>query len=330
MKISIDTFVTKGYSHYLCEDYATHVDTDNYCAVIISDGCSASTNTDVGSSLVALSAKKHLEYLYKYLEMQEANNTSDIDVLIADKTAFPRLVASSAFATATSLELNPASIDATLMIALYDKKRDNVSLFLYGDGNVIIKSDVVGESNYEETSWANSEYSNNRPFYPSYHAIKSRLNGYLNLCDSEEGKYIVNIIYKIGMNDTLSSSKTTKKIKDSYHQSLDGRKVKHANTTFKESTTPLDFDTIIQTHTTESTIKTVIITSDGLTTFTKKENGETLVYDSEKLIDKIADFKNFNGQFLHRRMNRVMKELHEEGYENFDDLSIGVIHFEED
>jgi hypothetical protein len=65
-----------------------------------------------------------------------------------------------------------------------------------------------------------------------------------------------------------------------------------------------------------------IIATDGLLSFI---NDKQELYPIEKLIPRIIDFKNDNGVFLQRRMNKLIKELGREGYYNFDDIGMAVI-----
>lgn len=358
MKIHIDTFVTKGYSHYMCEDYATHIDTENYCAVIISDGCSSSENTDVGSSIIALNARKHIDFLYKTLDSQEFRKTTDPLKLFSDRTSFARLVASKSLSITEIMGLNSEALDATLLIVLYDKKRDQISYFQFGDGNWITEYVKTGVENYHLIEWTETEYQNNRPYYPSYHNDPQRLEQYLNICEKElhesgmehafkakihsiksplngihEGENsIVTGVNNINgvVNNEVTIQEGGNTVENSYYVNIQKRNTQHIDVDINGSETPLDFDTIIKEKTTQITTKSVLIASDGLTTFVKKENGQTVEYDRLKLIEKIMNFKGYKGQFLHRRMKRVLKEIREEGFDNFDDISIGIIRLEEE
>ncbi len=51
--MNIDTFIKQG-EHGICEDYVIAKMINGSPVLVISDGCSSSPNTDVGSKLLAL------------------------------------------------------------------------------------------------------------------------------------------------------------------------------------------------------------------------------------------------------------------------------------
>ncbi len=69
-------------------------------------------------------------------------------------------------------------------------------------------------------------------------------------------------------------------------------------------------------------METIIIGSDGFGSFHDKDNN-TLPLIS--LVPRLLDFKGYQGEFLKRRVNKLIKELNNEGYTNFDDISLAAI-----
>lgn len=68
----------------------------------------------------------------------------------------------------------------------------------------------------------------------------------------------------------------------------------------------------------------VLISTDGASSFINKDNKPI----SEKTIDdEINSFKRLNGEFLGRRMNRMIKNLAKEGINHYDDFTVAGISF---
>lgn len=71
----------------------------------------------------------------------------------------------------------------------------------------------------------------------------------------------------------------------------------------------------------ESEINWIVASTDGIFSFS---NGSEL-YDFENIKNSIADFKSFKGDFIERKMKRIIKNLNKEGFYNSDDWSLGGI-----
>lgn len=145
MKIQIDSFMMKGSTHRICEDYIIH-GTDPFPYVILSDGCSTAPNTDVGARLLVHAAKGCLEAIKK------GENISTIEMVIAN----------TAFASAKLIGLPIESLFGTLIILWYDEEKNEVRLLQWGDG--------VGFANEDKTI-TDVRYSNNAPYYLAYNLL---------------------------------------------------------------------------------------------------------------------------------------------------------------
>jgi len=77
---------------------------------------------------------------------------------------------------------------------------------------------------------------------------------------------------------------------------------------------------------TEKTInlKTVLITTDGISSFLSNEKG---ILPSKDVVNQLSAFKNTNGAFIQRRCNRMIKDFEKEGYYHLDDFSVGGFYF---
>ena len=80
-----------------------------------------------------------------------------------------------------------------------------------------------------------------------------------------------------------------------------------------------DFDKNIHLKFPVENVESVILASDGLKSFTF--NGTTK-YLSDVLLDLVS-FKNFEGSFLKRRLNRMIKDY--SPMSNYDDVSICIM-----
>ncbi len=144
----VDSFLTKGSSHDICEDYIIH-GTEPFPYVILADGCSSSKETDVGARILVYSAKRILGILGTHLARVDYNDFGNRVILRAQMIA-------------ESMNLSLRCLDATLMIAFVF---DNRWIALcYGDGTFIAKTDEGdGKVHYEQFS-----FTQNMPYYLSY------------------------------------------------------------------------------------------------------------------------------------------------------------------
>jgi len=122
-----------GTTHEVCEDYA--VSGDDF--IIVSDGCSSSPKTDVGSRIACEVAVKYNAY------------------------KFPKLVLSPLTSKMAGLiGLPDHAMDVTFLSAHIEEEK--VIIQMIGDGNIIIKSK-------DGTMYViSAEYSRSAPYYISY------------------------------------------------------------------------------------------------------------------------------------------------------------------
>jgi hypothetical protein len=132
-----------GWSHSLCQDYviarnASNRTQDPY--VILSDGCSSSSDTDIGSRLLV----KATETILPKCDVEDLH----------------RGAAQVALGWANLLGIAPQSVDATLMTAHING--DNLFVACSGDGVIVLESHEGVLDVYEISS------PSGYPFYPSY------------------------------------------------------------------------------------------------------------------------------------------------------------------
>jgi len=147
LPMNSDAIIDIGSTHAICQHYA--IAKRDY--VILSDGCSSSTDTDIGARL-----------LVRALDQQLSEQpTTEIAELHAD-------AARTALAWANMLSLSPQSVDATLLSA--HVMNDDLIIACSGDGVIILESQS-GALDVRPIS-SPSGY----PFYPSYLHQPDRLS----------------------------------------------------------------------------------------------------------------------------------------------------------
>ena len=163
-KYSIDNLIKIGSSHILCEDYSltglipSFRECDDVPYIIVSDGCSSSEFTDIGSRILCLSANKVLHSMLF--------NLPDITPEI-----FGEKVISTSEPIARSMGLGLECLDATLIVAFVVNGK--LRCFAYGDGCIIL-----GTKGTNSTRFFNISYETNAPFYLTYSASSKKKEGY--------------------------------------------------------------------------------------------------------------------------------------------------------
>lgn len=159
--MNIDSHFLIGHSHDICEDYAESgvILANNHHYAIVSDGCSASNNVDIGSRILCRNTIKALED-FKFDLMDDVLQYEHIGNKIILYSEF----------VAKEMGLTENALDATLIFAVTDGKI--IKVFMYGDGYITVKYPLNVIVNYQ------IEYTSNAPYYLSYQLNKTRLDGY--------------------------------------------------------------------------------------------------------------------------------------------------------
>jgi serine/threonine protein phosphatase PrpC len=141
------TFII-GATHAVCQDYA--VARDAYA--IVSDGCSASPDTDIGARLLVKAAEQLLHTNH-------------------DRSALHEAAARLALEWAKPINLPPESLDATLLTAFISD--DELLVTCSGDGV------IVAERNDGGLDVHVISFPSGYPFYPAYWHQPDRLDAFL-------------------------------------------------------------------------------------------------------------------------------------------------------
>ena len=159
MLLSSDFIFERGSHHQVCEDYASsgvkNSNSDSISAfAAISDGCSGSPNSDIGSRIVIKCAENKIKHDFPEEEL------------------FRKRVFNNMEACCEDLGLNKNALDATLLFLHVNN--NGYEIRAYGDGSIIkLKHDGTIE-------FTLIEYPSNAPLYFNYYGFSNynRLNQY--------------------------------------------------------------------------------------------------------------------------------------------------------
>lgn len=261
--MNIDSFTKTGHSHTLFED-AVITGSVPFPFIIVSDGCSSSDNTHLGSHLLSRSAE---------LELKEHGGFH---------SSFEESVIYRARSMADLLGLKHTSLDATLLIAYV--LDDKVQIWMTGDGCLYYKNNGIQNT-------VSIQYYNNMPYYLSYKLDPLRNDKYKEKVLESEEK---NIAFK---NVMFWKDDDLKEIDCEYDKAF---------------RLELDIDNL----------EYLVLSTDGVESF---ESSDIRVLNNIDL--KMHQFKKFTGDFLQRRIKRIIKEEAKAGRNHSDDIGIAAISF---
>ena len=258
--MNTDSFFRKGYSHQICEDYALN-ENQNLFTFIVSDGCSNSEHTDIGSRLLSWSAK-------------EVICSVGEDIINLSPSRIGKMIIDKAFISVKNLNIPTCSLDATLLLGFYNKNDNKIHVLVFGDGAIFFKN------KNEDFDYKIFEYSKNYPFYLSY------------------------LLYIDGL-DKFNEKKQKKTIKTkTYEEDCDSLYF-----------SKYSFDV--------GHLEWLFVSTDGVESVFNTKCFEKI--KEEKLHYELTSFKNYNGEFIKRRMKRTFRDLNKEDFDSEDDFSIAGI-----
>lgn len=288
-----DYFVRMGSTHAICQDYAIAGELGERPYALVSDGCS-------GVSLPEQPGSPYTDFGARFLvraAQQKIGQISEGD--------FPSdEIINRAAEWARHAELPDTSLDATLLVAATSETGD-VLTFQTGDGVVASKS-RDGTLFYQALS-----FGNGMPFYLSYLLDRRRLERLLHPDAFESGR---------AMNAEAAGTVT---VTDNIYVPGKGWQTPwtHVEPFAKDSRNTTRFRRDIfyrEQH------EVVLLLSDGVESFQKKDGTPVPL---EEVLERLFDFKGFNGQFLVRRCSRFLhKFCVENGWQHADDFSAAGIH----
>lgn len=165
--MNYDSFLEVGSQHKVCEDFIVS-GTDPCPYVILSDGCSASENSNYGAMILVQMAKRYLDFRKHELGGIDYDDMGNWVIYNAD-------------AVVRSMGLNRTCLDATLIVSYL--WNDSVYVYVYGDGCIITKL-------WDGLFWIYEvSFSSDSPYYLSYKLDCSRRMVYRNMGYSKVVKH---------------------------------------------------------------------------------------------------------------------------------------------
>jgi len=288
MNFNVDSYIELGNGHNICEDYALEgkFGDGELAYVIISDGCTSSPKTDLGSRIISFSAEKAIKNAYhgsliENLSLEQLVACIKMDIIFYSKN------------TVAQFGLSYQICDATLLMAIATKGK--YFIIGYGDGNIIIKR-TNGTS-----AWFNINYASNAPYYLSYEMDVLRKHSYM---DDE----------KFGGAERTVNLRT---YKDTGYLS---------NIITTESTAPLihtgDIKKIDFISLSSDGIETYEFNPKKLEEPTPEE--KNFITTPEVAFNTVA-YKKTHGKFVRRRMDRLKLEMEKIQAQHFDDISSATL-----
>jgi hypothetical protein len=163
MNIYLDSYYKIGSTHKVCEDYALTGTYKDLNFAIVSDGCSACDEVDLGARMLSLIARETLRSFYDRGLLSKDGIKKSIKDIRYD-------IVRKMYSSVELLKIDPLAFSATLLMAVHIK--NDVSFFLgWGDGYFI-------ERNTSEIHIHKVEFESSAPFYLNYYPKDSRSVGW--------------------------------------------------------------------------------------------------------------------------------------------------------
>ncbi len=288
--MNCDSAAYTGRSHAICEDYARVRLGDGFPYAIVSDGCSSSKDSDIGARVLSTCMETNITQKVIRHPMSIADIMWKEDVYI---NQLLRMMQQSK----ELMGLDNESMDATLIIARVDAERDICSIRFYGDGLAAIGYENGLINVYEVL------YPSGYPFYLNYCLDDNRFSAWKDYY--EISGCVVNEYRIVDGKCDFGYTSSNQHINDNCCESY-----------------------IITENLHE--IKFISVMSDGVSSFFKFNIDETSktteVVPLTTVLPRLLAFKNFQGEFVKRRMQRFIKDTEKDLWQHNDDLSMAAIH----
>lgn len=302
--MKLDSAFQIGKTHDICEDFAlTGVfkgSSNDACYTVVSDGCSSSPNTDLGSRLLSFSIVNELKQIH--------DNSAFFKQLSSDACI------SRARSTINSLNIPEECLDTTALIAYHDSHETEISI--QGDGCVALGLDDG------RILVVNVEFIKGFPFYVNYlPTYNQRYKAWHKQNPSHE--FSLNVSSSLIDVDGKWEVLSEKIIVHHFKYDKDGSKV---SIIVNDHGATISFG-----NKPKNMVKFIVLMSDGIHSFYQAtDTGTSLTnvdVDYREIITEVLKFKNFNGKFMQRRLNRFLKFCAKNNWNHADDISFGVIYF---
>lgn len=186
--MNVNNIYKIGKSHKKCDDFS--YSTDLIPLIIVSDGCSSSPDTNIGSQLLTSIIKTNIKR--NFLVVHDLFSKKSIIQNVTEQ--FDQSLSTARKIAVDLLGLTPESLDCTFLVAF--PVGNDVFCFSSGDGFIYTKTkdkrSQMVEINY-----------NNYPYYLNYEFDESRRNNYLKM-----GNRAVLNYFTIDQQENLDLSKS--------------------------------------------------------------------------------------------------------------------------
>ena len=287
-----DSVFMIGSTHEVCQDYAVSGKSADRHFAILSDGCSAAEDSDIGSRILTKVAEDLL--------LKTVADTENCDTFSKEFKDVAKVAASNSETITRSLKISKYSIDATLMYIVAEN--GNVLATMCGDGVIVF-------GNADKTySIVEVDYQEGYPRYPSYDNSGERKQ----LFDDETGN-ICRIRHIHVDADFEIITDVTEIPKDNTCFSA-------CRSSNAETDMPIKFAAILSDgiHTFHKKV------NNGTSIY-----NSPIPFLS--VLKELMTFKGFVGRFVHRRVNKFVSECNDPknqkyGWKHADDLSVAVVY----
>lgn len=192
---------------------------------------------------------------------------------------------------ADSMRLKASDLLATLLYSVITPNGGFIHAF--GDGCIIIMY-VDGSMKYYELSW-----KHNMPYYLSY--IDDSRKNFIDTYKKDENESFV-----VKETTILSSGAvTTKEALCTTAKGMEGFSI------------PITKESLLN-------IKSIILSSDGMQSFKRQESPSQV--DIYEVVSSLTSFKQWKGEFVKRKLSRMLSEFSKKGIAPADDISVAAIH----
>jgi hypothetical protein len=150
MKVFTDGLFKIGSTHKVCQDYVHHGQ-DFLPFAVVSDGCSGSNNSDIGSRILAHS----FEQVMKLIGREK--------IITYPAKSLAARVQSYAYSNIANLGIDESSLHATLLFAVANEEQNKLRVTMIGDGVFAYKL-----KSSDQPAIVKSDFSHDYPVYPGY------------------------------------------------------------------------------------------------------------------------------------------------------------------
>lgn len=213
------------------------------------------------------------------------------EILPGKPDYFGKAIIESSYIIADQLGLNRSALDATLLLAYVESGL--LHFVAFGDGYLIIKS-KTGHDKFIQLS-----YKQNAPYYLTVHENPD-----------------IQTEWKRVYSENELEAKSYQ-----YFKSLNPFDAKFG---YSDLLWSLPFFTLAFQ---VDDIEMVMVSSDGIGTFCR--GNDRMLIPPEDIIDEMMDVKVKNGEFIKRRMKKMLEKHARENTFNLDDVSVAAMIFED-